>query len=97
MITLDPPITINPPPFKKEDGSLNTVNPYTLSELDIALIDHPRIKTVFIRIFPCPKPLILWQNESYDQIGDYSQSQVDSRILELLGEDIKSSLEALFV
>ena len=97
MIQLNPPITINPPPFVPQSGGpLQTVNPITLNEIDYALIDHSKHKTVLARIFPCPKPLVLWQNESYDNIGDYTQAQADQRVSELLGSDIESSLEALF-
>ena len=97
MIHLNEPITINPPPFTKPDGSIQTVNPYTMSNLDFAIIDHPSKKTAMAKIFPCPKPLILWQGTDYDNIGDYTQAQVDSRITELLGSNIKASLESLFV
>lgn len=30
--------------------------------------------------------LVLWQGDEYDAIGDYTQEQVESRVLELLGD-----------
>jgi hypothetical protein len=41
--------------------------------------------------------LTLWENESYDVAGDYTQAQVEARILELLGDDPKSVLETLII
>lgn len=34
------------------------------------------------------KYLVLWRNEDYDNIGDWTQAQANARIEELLGNDI---------
>jgi hypothetical protein len=45
------------------------------------------------RIIPLPiKPLVLWSNEEYDNIGDYTQAQAEARALELLGPNIQEAL-----
>ena len=31
-------------------------------------------------------PLTLWQGDEYDAIGDYTQAQVEARVLEVLGD-----------
>lgn len=97
MITFDPPLTINPPSFKKSDGSLQIVNPFIIKTLDYLIIDYPKNKTITAKIFPCPKPIILWQNNDYDNIGDYTQNQIEDRLMTVLGSNIKDSLESLFV
>lgn len=42
-----------------------------------------------------PKALVLWSGDDYTQIGDYTQSQVEAKIIELLGNDPASVLKTL--
>jgi hypothetical protein len=72
-------------------------NPIKISELPVVLIDVEKNKKVLAQMVPFYKTLTLWENEGYDAIGDYTQSQAESRILELLGEDIAKSLLSLYV
>lgn len=90
-------ITIQPPAITKEDGEVRTFLPTTLNELVITLIDNSSYKSCTAQIRPCPVPLVLWEKDAYDAVGDYTQAQAEARILELLGPDIKAGLEALFV
>lgn len=48
------------------------------------------------RISPCPFPLVLWQGADYDAAGDYTQAQVEARVLDLLGPEPKVVLEGLY-
>lgn len=70
-----------------------------ISELPITLIDSTQHRTVHahINIFPFFKTLVLWQNEEYDNVGDYTQAQAETRILELLGDDIGQGLLQLYM
>lgn len=94
---LSSPITITPPAITKADGTVKTFNSITLNELDITIIDNAKRKSVVAQIRPVPRPLVLWTKEAYDVAGDYTQAQVESRILELLGNDPKTVLENLFL
>jgi hypothetical protein len=67
-----------------------------LSSLDITIMDSSRRKSCIARIHPCPFPLTLWSGAAYDAAGDYTQAQVEARVLELLGSDLKAGLEGLF-
>lgn len=96
-MNLTNPITILPPSISKNDGSVKTFNPVTINELDYTIFDNVKRKICSVRITPCPYPLVLWKGDDYTAIGDYTTAQVESRILELLGSDIKSGLENLFV
>lgn len=91
------PITITPPSFTRSNGEVRTFNPITLTELDVTIIDNAKRKSVVAQIRPVPRPLVLWEKEAYDVAGDYTQSQVEARITELLGNDPKSVLESLFL
>ena len=90
------PITISLPSITKEDGTVRNFGPITITELDVTIIDNIKRKRAMVQIKPIPHHLILWENEAYDEAGDYTQSQVENRIMELLGDNPKSVLESLF-
>ena len=90
------PITLQPPPLTRTDGTIKQFPPITIAELDIMLMDFPLKKYVTAKILPCPKTLTLWENLEYDAIGDWTQKQAEERLLELLGKDPKKVLETLF-
>lgn len=91
------PITIQPPTITRSDGEVRVQKPITLTELDITIVDNKKRKICEVRIRPCPYTLILWSGDDYDVIGDYTQEQVEARVLELLGSNLKVGLETLFV
>jgi hypothetical protein len=90
-------ITIQPPTITRSNGEIRVQKPITLTELDITIIDNAKRKSCVVRVRPCPYPINLWSGDAYDEIGDYTQSQVEERVLEVLGTDIKAGLENLFV
>lgn len=94
---LKQPIILTPPTITRANGEVRVQKPVTISELHIVIIDDNNRQSVFAQIRPCPYPLILWEKEAYVAIGDYTQAAAESRVLELLGSDVKAGLEALFV
>lgn len=96
-MNLASPVTIQPPPYKGLDGTVKTRKPVTLSSLDVTIIDNAKRKKCDARISVCPFPLALWSGAEYDAAGDYTQAQVEARVLELLGQDVKAGIESLFV
>lgn len=80
---LNHPITIN----------TGSNDPITLDELDVFLIDHPSRKIVLAKLHPALSPLPLWRGKEYDEIGDYTQLQVENRIKQLLGDSPNTVLE----
>jgi hypothetical protein len=91
------PVTIQRPPYTGINGEVKTPRPLTLTELDITIIDNAKRRIAEARLLPCPRPVTLWQGDAYDTAGDYTQDQVEARVLEVLGSDLKAGLEALFV
>lgn len=67
-----------------------------VTELLLITIDQDILRKVMVSIGGFTKPLILWEGDEYDNIGDYTQAQVENRILELLGDDPKTTIESLF-
>jgi hypothetical protein len=96
-MNLSQPVTIQPPTITRSTGEVRVQKPITLSELDITLIDNNKRKRCEVRIRPCPYSLLLWTNNDYDAIGDYTQAQVEAKVLELLGSEPAKVLEGLFL
>ena len=95
-MNLSAPITIQPPTITRSTGEVRVQKPVTLSSLDVTIIDNAKRRSCVVRIPPCPHPLTLWQGDAYTAAGDYTQAQVEARILELLGSNPASVLEGLF-
>lgn len=93
---LPSPVTVQPPSYTRKNGEVRTYAPKTISELDITIIDNVAMKSVVASLRGFPRALPLWSGEAYDAIGDYTQAQVEARVLEVLGEDPKAALEQLF-
>ena len=97
FMNLANPVTIQPPTITRASGEVRVQKPITITELDVTIIDNAKRKSAVAQVRPCPYPLVLWTNEAYEVAGDYTQSQVEARVLELLGSDVKVGLEKLFV
>lgn len=67
-----------------------------LEDLDLLIIDDTKHKKVVVKIHPLAKPLLVWKQEDYDAAGDYTQAQLEAKILEILGPDQQKGLQSLF-
>lgn len=94
---LPSPVTIQMPPITIQPGQVRTFDPITYTDLPLVTIDVSHMKRCEARLGLCPRSLVLWEGEAYDAAGDYTQAQVEARVLELLGPDIKAGLGALFM
>jgi len=90
------PVTVQPPTVLNAAGESISREPYTLTQLNVTIIDNAIAKRCVVQMPPFTRQLPLWINEEYDAAGDYTQADVEARILELLGDDLKAGLEALF-
>jgi len=67
----------------------------TLTQLDPVLIDDSAHKLVVARLHPALRPLMLWRGDDYAVAGDWTQEQAEIRIVELLGDNTATALQAL--
>lgn len=75
---------------------ITTMQAFTLTELDLVIMDDIKRKRVAVRLSPrVPHPLVLWSGTAYTTAGDYTQAQVDARVTELLGADPVAVVVAL--
>ena len=89
-------ITITPPPFINNIGVTVFPSPLLLNSLDFILTDNSRNKIVSVDIIGIPSSITLWSGQDYDNAGDYTQAQAESRLLYLLGNDPAVFLRSLF-
>jgi hypothetical protein len=90
------PVTIIPPSIKLPDGSEKKFNPIVLDELKLTILDDSNKKTVEVRIELFPYSIVLWTGYFYDKAGDYTQKDIENKILETLGKDPEKVLTELF-
>ena len=69
--------------------------PQEIDHLDLVVVDINARKTVLCHIEPYPTPLILWKDKEYEIAGDYTQSQIENRVLEILGDNPSIVLQGL--
>jgi len=74
---------------------LGTGDPLVLNDLDIVIFDRYSRKLVLAKVHQAAKFITLWVGSEYDEIGDYTQAQVEAKIKELLGENLER-LPSLF-
>lgn len=75
--------------FKDQNKITRTIY---VNRLEIEIYDDVKNNVVSVRFKGFGKFLTLWSGLEYAEIGDYTQKQVEDRILELLGPDIKRGL-----
>lgn len=84
----------------KEPVRAKTVNQseVTVTFLTVRqVIDDPLLMRVSVLFVEAPFALKLWEEVDYDNIGNWTQDEVDAKINKILSEDTQSRVEALFV
>lgn len=94
-MNLENPIVVTLRPILKSDGSTKAMKPITLDKLNFVILDDPYKKVCSVRIKPFPTPLVLWTGEAYDTAGDYTQAALETRLLEVLGNNPSEALKML--
>lgn len=96
MITYDPPIVITPPPYSDQSGKITQPADIVISELKVTYMDTPHNKMVQARIEGVPNIITLLSGETYEQIGDWTQEQIEDGLKQLLGSEPAKYLRSLF-
>ena len=94
MITLNSPITISPAPVNGK-----AIKPTTLTSIDYSVSYDNTQQQAIARIKGVNVNLVLWDQHTtppYSSIGQFTDSDTDARIKELLGNDIAAGITALF-
>jgi hypothetical protein len=90
-------ITIQPPPYSDNSGKI--INPplINLDNLELIFTDNPAFKTISAKTQQLPQiSIIIWNNQEYDQIGDWTKTQAELKIKMLMGDDPAKYLRSLY-
>jgi hypothetical protein len=96
MITFDPPIVVTPPPYSSNNGQVIQPPDIIISELKVSYIDTPHDQIIQARIENIPNIINLIAGETYVQIGDWTQQQIEDGLRLLLGDNPAAYLKSLF-
>jgi hypothetical protein len=103
-------VTVTVPGYtRRHDHAVVPPREVTGDKLGITIIDDvvrraAQARLAFVRpglggsfqpFLPFRNHVELWTGDAYDEAGDYTQADVEARVLELLGEDVQAGLQAL--
>lgn len=89
-------ITIQPPPYSDNSGKIINPNPITTDNIDLIFVDNPKVKTLTAQVMPLSVNVLLWGGDNYTLIGDWTKSQAEKRLEELMGNDQGAYLRSLY-
>lgn len=69
----------NPKKLVLQEEKSKTIDKLTV----LRIVDLPKIKKVRVFIDEIDEPIILWEGESYDAIGQWTDQNVQNRLIEL--------------
>lgn len=96
MIKLGNEISVSPPPYSNANGEIIYPNSMTFTELNFIFIDNPVYKHVMAQLINTSLYIPVWEKQEYDQIGDWTKTQAESKILDIMGKDIAGYLRSLY-
>ena len=95
MYQLTAPITVTPPSITKADGTVKTFDPIVFSAIDYSVFYDDARKVASAVIKGVNRQIVLWQGAAYDAAGQWTDSDTDARVKEVLGSDPASFLTDL--
>ena len=96
MIVFDPPLVVSPPAHSDGSGRVITPPDLIIKELRVSYTDTPYLKTIQARIENIPVPITMITGQTYDQLGDWTQEQIEDGLRQLMGADPAKYLRSLF-
>jgi len=96
MITLNPAISITPPPITHADGTVKTFSPIPLSEIDYTVTYDDSRKFATALIKGVNRNVVLWQGADYVAAGEFTTTDTDVQLKKLLGSDPATFITDLF-
>jgi hypothetical protein len=72
-----------------------TLQSATIDTSKYVLSDDAAKKRVSVTFDGLYVPVVIWEGDAYTNAGDYTQAQVDARIVEVLGVDPAATISSL--
>jgi hypothetical protein len=89
-------ITIQPPPYSDNSGKVVNPPEVHLNELNFIFTDNPKNRLVSAYIQGLPIQIPIWAGSDYDLIGDWTKSQAEQKIQDMLGDDPAKYIRSLY-
>lgn len=89
-------VTIQPPPYSDNTGKITNPNTITVDMIDLIFVDNPKAKNLTAQILPLSVSMTLWSGNDYTLIGDWTKSQAEKKIEQLMGDDPAKFLRSLY-
>lgn len=90
-------INVTPPPFSDNSGKVTHPQPIITDELNLTFEINVKEKTIGVHIENFPLELFLFTEDSFDELGgDWKQSFLENKLLQLLGSNPSLVLRSLF-
>jgi len=90
-------INVVPPPFSDNSGKVTRPEPIITDELNLTFDINIQEKTIGVHIENFPLELFLFMEDSFDELnGDWKQSLLENKLLQLLGSNPSLVLRSLF-
>lgn len=93
---LSKPISVTPPPYSDHSGKIIQPDKIETDELELSFHDEVKYNRLSVTIEHFPTPMTLYAGQAYNELGDWSKSQLEKRLISLLGDDPSVVLRALF-
>lgn len=93
---LNQTITVQPPPYSDNAGNVTTPDPIVTDTLKVVYMDDPTNKIISVQIDQIPLPVNLYSAASYDELGDWTKSQLENRLRVMMGDHPDKFLRSLF-
>lgn len=87
------PITVVYPPLPRPDGTAVLSEPATWDSVPVVFLDSEPLGAV-LAFLPYCDAIVLWSEEAYDSLGDYTRKDAEARLLEILGENLEASVQS---
>jgi hypothetical protein len=99
-ISLSSPVTITPPALTQKDGTVKNFPAIIIKdELDYVVTYDNAKRLAFALIKQVNHQVTLWSGAAYDAAGEFTDTDVNNRLIEILGstsEEISASLQKLY-
>jgi hypothetical protein len=92
MITLKNPISVTPPPIGEK-----TFEPILFDSLSYSVMYDNDLSVASVNIRGINRPMKIWEGADYATAAQWTDGDVEKRILELLGDNPGEVLADLFV
>ena len=93
---LENPVTVQPPPYSDHAGNVITPDPIVKQDLQLSFHDDYERQNLSVSIEDFTLPITLYSGDAYDELGDWSKSQLENRLKSILGSNPAVVLRSLF-